>query len=166
MTVQPEQHLPVDAETTELCERLAEVAQRTGRSIATCESLTAGNLAAQMGRAPSSGEWYAGGVIAYRSSVKHSLLHVPDGPVVSEESARAMAHSTATMFGADLTIALTGEAGPDTDEDVPPGTVWVGVVDRGQASADRVEFDGDPADVLAATVHFGVRLLLERAEAS
>ncbi len=165
MTVEPEQHLPVDEETTDLCERLAEVAGRGGRSIATCESLTAGNLAAQLGRAPSSGEWYAGGIVAYRSSVKHSLLHVPDGPVVSEESARTMAHSTATMFGADLTIALTGEAGPETDEDVSPGTVWVGVVDRGQASTERVEFDGDPADVLAATVHSAVRILLERAEA-
>jgi nicotinamide-nucleotide amidase len=166
MTVEPDQHLPVDEETTELCERLAEAAQRGGRSIATCESLTAGNLAAQLGRAPSSGEWFAGGVVAYRASVKHALLHVPSGPVVSEDAARTMAHTTATMFGADLTIALTGEAGPQTDEDVPPGTVWIGVVDRGQASAQRVEFEGDPPDVLAATVHAAVRILLERAEQS
>ncbi|GAA2053798.1 CinA family protein [Williamsia deligens] len=164
MTVEPEQHLPVDSETTDLCEQLAEVAQRTGRSIATCESLTAGNLAAQLGRAPSSGEWYAGGIVAYSPSVKHSLLHVPDGPVVSEDSARAMAHSTATMFGADLTIALTGEAGPDTDEDVPAGTVWIGIVDRGQSSTERTEFDGDPADVLAATVHAAVQLLLRHTQ--
>lgn len=59
----------------------------------------------------------------YSSEVKRSVLHVLDGPIVSEEAARIMARH-GYFDGATLALAVTGEAGPHLQEDVPLGTVW------------------------------------------
>jgi PncC family amidohydrolase len=47
--------------------------------------------------------------------------------VVSEEAAAAMAVGAARVFGADVGFALTGVAGPETQDGQPVGTVWVGL---------------------------------------
>ena len=106
-----------------VCDELAETARRRGVSVATAESLTAGNLAARLGRALSAGSWYHGGIVAYSAEVKHKLLDVAPGPVVSESAARTMSNSIAAMMEADIAIAVTGEAGPQAQEDERPGTV-------------------------------------------
>lgn len=161
MVADPEDRIPADDEVVaRKCEALGDWAEQHHYHLATAESLTAGNLAASLGRASGSGAWFRGGVIAYHPAVKHHLLDVPDGPVVSEPSARAMAASTARLLEADIAIAVTGEAGPDPQEDVPPGTVWFGVYDRGDVRAEHRRFDGEPDEVLAATVSTGLDLLL------
>ncbi|WP_207842004.1 CinA family protein [Williamsia soli] len=165
MIADPEERIPTTSELAQWCEKLAELADQNHRVIATAESLTAGNLAAELGRATNSGDWYCGGIVAYRKEVKHDVLDVPDGPVVSEAAARAMARSTATLLGADLAVAVTGEAGPETQEDVPPGTVWFGVYDNGSVETLHRVFDGDPEQVLASTIAASVDLLIRHAQA-
>ncbi|MDV6230078.1 CinA family protein [Rhodococcus cercidiphylli] len=160
MNVDPEQRLPTEAEVSAICGKIAELAETYDVPIGTAESLTAGNLAAMLGKAPSSGNWYRGGIVAYHESVKHTLLEVPDGPVVSERAAVAMARSTASLIGAELTIAVTGEAGPDAQENQPPGTVWAAVFDRGEVSAECKHFDGEPEEILARTLAFSLDTLL------
>jgi nicotinamide-nucleotide amidase len=166
MITDPDDRIPTEEEVQDLCEELAKLAGERGLTIATAESLTAGNLASQLGRATSSGDWYCGGVIAYRKEVKYSLLQVPEGPVVSREAARAMARSTAELMDANLAVAVTGEAGPEPQEDKEPGTVWFGIYDHGKVDTLSRIFDGDPPDVLAATVAASVQLLVERAHAA
>jgi nicotinamide-nucleotide amidase len=166
MIADPDDRIPTEEEVQDLCEELAKLAGEHSLIIATAESLTAGNLASQLGRATSSGDWYCGGVVAYRKEVKYSLLHVPEGPVVSEDAARAMARSTAEMMGANLAVAITGEAGPEPQEDKEPGTVWFGVYDHGNVDTSKRVFDGDPPDVLAAAVAASVRLLVDRARSA
>lgn len=132
-------------------------------TIATAESLTAGNIAAQLGKAPDAGSWFSGGIVAYNREAKQSVLQVPRGPVVCEDAARVMAHSTATLMGATLALAVTGEAGPDPQEDVPAGTVWFGVVDHGTVETEKQLYSGDPVDIVAATVEHAIRLLVRHA---
>jgi nicotinamide-nucleotide amidase len=163
MNDDPRPELQLDNDLDALCSRLATVVEDRGLTVATAESLTAGNIAAHLGKAPNAGSWFCGGVVAYTRAVKHSVLHVPDGPVVCEDAARVMAHSTATLFGARLALAVTGEAGPDTQENVPPGTVWFGVVDHGTAETDKQVFSGDPEAVVGATVEHAIQLLLRHA---
>ncbi|WP_082518004.1 MULTISPECIES: CinA family protein [unclassified Rhodococcus (in: high G+C Gram-positive bacteria)] len=160
---EPEQRVDTDDDLAEICSEIADLALSRDLRIATAESLTAGNIAANLGRAPSSGTWFRGSVVAYASEDKYTLLQVPRGPVVSEEAATAMASGVASATGANLTVAVTGEAGPETMEDVPPGTVWFGVDDHGTVSAERVVFEGDPKDVLAATIERALRLLRDHA---
>ncbi len=166
MSTDPEQRVPTDEQTdeqdlTSMCEKISDLCLEYDISIATAESLTAGNLAAMFGKAPSSGEWFRGGIVAYDKRVKHSLLKVPEGPVVTEKAAATMARTTSELLGADLTIAVTGEAGPETQENDPPGTVWVGVCDRGTVTTSRERFEGEPPEILAATLAHSVKSLLD-----
>lgn len=160
MHTDPQLRLPTEADISLVCERIAELAETYGVTIGTAESLTAGNLAATLGKAPSSGNWYLGGIVSYHESVKHTLLGVPDGPVVSEQAASAMARATASLIGAELTVAVTGEAGPYSREDQPPGTVWAAVFDRGEVRCECNHFEGEPEEILAQTLSFSVDTLL------
>jgi len=163
MSDDPRPELLVDTNVDEMCRQLASVATERGLTVSTAESLTAGNIAARLGKAPEAGTWFSGGIVAYNREVKQSVLHVPDGPVVSEEAARVMAHSIATLMGTTLALAVTGEAGPQTQEDVAPGTVWFGVVDHGRVATEKRIFSGDPEAVLAHTIEHAIRLLVQHA---
>ena len=75
--------------------------------------------------------------------MKFDLLGVPVGPVVSEDAAVAMARG-ARATGADVGLGITGVAGPDEQEGVAPGTIFVGLAlpdggdrDPGAAPAGR-----------------------------
>ena len=61
-----------------------------------------------MARASGASEWFRGGIVAYSRAVKHDLLDVPRGPVVSEAAAVAMAGGACRLLGADVAIAVTG----------------------------------------------------------
>jgi len=163
MSDDPRPELLVDTNVDEMCRQLASVATERGLTVSTAESLTAGNIAARLGKAPEAGTWFSGGIVAYNREVKQSVLHVPEGPVVSEEAARVMAHSIATLMGTTLALAVTGEAGPQTQEDVAPGTVWFGVVDHGRVETEKRSFSGDPEAVHAHTIEHAIRLLVQHA---
>jgi len=144
-----------------LAEKISDLAQKAGRSVATAESLTGGHISSLLGAAPSSSDWFRGAVVAYSSEVKHDLLRVPPGPVVSEPAARSMAATTATLLGADIVVAVTGAAGPDGQDGQDPGTVWFGLFDRGAVRAVRKTFPGDPTEVVESTAEHALELLIE-----
>jgi nicotinamide-nucleotide amidase len=92
------------------------------------ESLTGGLVASRLVGVPGASDWFRGSVVSYASDVKFSVLGVPEGPVVTEDAARAMASGACRVLRADVGLALTGVAGPDEQEGVAPGTVIVGLV--------------------------------------
>ncbi|HXQ59290.1 MAG TPA: competence/damage-inducible protein A [Acidimicrobiales bacterium] len=96
-------------------------------SLGLAESLTGGLVASRLVAIPGASDWFRGSVVSYASDVKHDVLGVPAGPVVSADSARAMAEGARRVLGADVGLALTGVAGPDAQEGRPPGTVFVGL---------------------------------------
>ncbi|MFZ2527959.1 MAG: CinA family protein [Rhodococcus sp. (in: high G+C Gram-positive bacteria)] len=149
----------------ELVERLADLTTGRGYTVACAESLTSGSIAARLGAGPNSSAWFRGGIVAYARSVKHGLLEVPDGPVVCEAAARAMADTTARLLDADLVVAVTGVGGPDPQDGRPPGTVCFATTGTGDTRYEEHHFDGDPEDVLAQTVRRALELLVERASA-
>jgi nicotinamide-nucleotide amidase len=91
------------------------------------ESLTGGLIGARLVNVPGSSQWFRGCVVAYDSEVKRSILGVPPGPVVSAEAAEAMARGARSALGSDVGLGITGVAGPESQEDVRPGTVFVGI---------------------------------------
>ena len=122
---------------------LDELAAR-GLTVAVAESLTGGYVAGRLCAAPGASDVFRGGVIAYQLDVKHDLLDVPDGPVVTEETAVTMARSVRQRLEADVGLATTGVAGPDELEGKPVGTVCLGVSMAG--------VDGGPPHEVSATV--------------
>jgi nicotinamide-nucleotide amidase len=132
----------IDDETMEHAVATGLVAR--GLTLAVAESLTGGLVASRLVNVPGASDWFRGGVVSYAADVKTSVLGVPDGPVVSAETAAAMATGVRDLLGADVGLGVTGVAGPDALEGQPPGTVWFGaVVGDAEPVTVRVTLPGD-----------------------
>lgn len=138
--------------------------KRGGRTLAVAESLTGGLVAGAFARASGSSEWFRGGIVAYSSSVKHDLLDVPPGPVVSETAAEAMAAGAGRLLRADVALAVTGVGGPDSQDGERPGTVWVATWPASLGGAVRLRLSGSPESICAQACAQTVRILRERLE--
>lgn len=114
-----------------------------GLTVAVAESFTGGLVASRMVAIPGASDWFRGGVVAYASDVKHTLLGVPEGPVVSEAAAKAMADGVRRRLGADIGLSTTGVAGPTEQEGQPPGTVWLGLALGVDVDAIQIRLPGD-----------------------
>ena len=131
----------VDDETMEAA--VARLLIDAGLSLGLAESLTGGLVGARLTAVPGASDWFRGSIVAYDSAVKHRLLGVPDGPVVSEQAALAMATGSAKVLAADVGLGVTGVAGPTEQDGQPVGTVWMGLAMDGEADAVRVQLPGD-----------------------
>jgi nicotinamide-nucleotide amidase len=134
----------IDDEAIE--DAVARVLVAGGLTLGLAESLTGGLAASRLVNVPGASRWFRGSVVSYASEVKYRVLGVPEGPVVSEDAARAMADGARSVLGADVGLSMTGVAGPDPQDDQPPGTVFVGLSRPGhetQAFAFTVPGDRD-----------------------
>jgi nicotinamide-nucleotide amidase len=115
-----------------------------GWTIGLAESVTGGLVASRIVSVAGASEWFTGSIVSYASAVKRSLLGVPEGPVVSAEAAALMASGARGALGSDVGLSTTGVAGPASQDDQPPGTVFVGVAlpDR-EPEGVRVRLPGD-----------------------
>jgi nicotinamide-nucleotide amidase len=118
-----------------------------GLTMATAESVTGGLIASRLTDVPGASDVFRGSVVSYASDVKYDVLGVPDGPVVSAEAAEAMAVGACRVLGADVALAVTGVAGPDEQEGMPVGTVFLAVAEGDQAQSVMVRLPGDRARV-------------------
>lgn len=106
-----------------------------GRTLATAESLTGGQIGSTITSIPGASKVYRGGVISYASDLKVSLVDVPQelldaGGAIQADVALAMAKGVATNLDSDFGLAVTGVAGPAPQDGKAPGTVFVAVVQR------------------------------------
>lgn len=146
-------------------DQLSRTARERGLTIAVAESLTSGLLASHVGKGESAGDWFSGGVVAYRMPVKTHLLGVPDGTdPCSPECATALADGVRALLTADIAVSTTGVGGPDPEDGHEPGTVYLGWATAEGSGAEHLELDGGPEDVLGATVDRALRLLVRLAE--
>ncbi len=140
-------------------ERIAGSAQEARARVAVAESLTSGAIASALGAAPHAAEWFAGGIVAYSSDVKHHLLRVSPGPVVCASAAEEMARGAREMFEATIAVAVTGAGGPAAQDDQPAGTVFIAVASGSGVATSEFRFDGGPGQVVELTVRHALRLL-------
>jgi nicotinamide-nucleotide amidase len=112
-------------------------------TIATAESVSGGLVSARLTGRPGFSGALRGGVVSYASEVKFDVLGVAPGPVINEPTAAAMARGVAELLGADVGVATTGVAGPDSAEGISPGTVCLGVWLDGSAETITIGFPGD-----------------------
>lgn len=146
-------------------DRLSRTARERGLTMAVAESLTSGLLASEVGKGESAGDWFSGGVVAYRMPVKTHLLGVPDGTdPCSAECATALAAGVRALLSADIAVSTTGVGGPDPEDGHAPGTVYLGWATSDGSGADELQLDGGPDDVLSATVHRALLLLTRLVE--
>lgn len=144
-----------------LAARIAREAMARGLTVAAAESLTSGAIASALGKADDASIWFRGAVVAYASEVKFDVLGVRPGPVVCAECAGQMARGARRILGADWAVAVTGAGGPGTEEDQPPGTVFVAVAGPDDVRVTHRLLGGDAADVVDRTVELALEMLLQ-----
>ncbi len=134
----------IDDEAIE--DAVARVLVAGGLTLGLAESLTGGLAASRLVNVPGASAWFRGSVVSYASEVKFEVLGVPEGPVVTEAAARAMADGARRVLGADVGLSMTGVAGPSDQDGQPPGTIVVGLARPGhptEAFSFRVPGDRD-----------------------
>jgi nicotinamide-nucleotide amidase len=155
----------VDDETQALlAKRVGELALARELTVAVAESLTGGMIATALAAAERSSEWFLGSVVAYASQVKHDVLDVPDGPVVSASAASAMARGVRRLLKADVAVAVTGAGGPGGQDGREPGTVFVAFDGGDEHRVLRLELDDEPEVVCATSAAASLRTLIEGLE--
>ena len=132
--------------------------------VACAESLTGGGLARRLTAAPGASDYFIGSAVCYSADAKISVLGVSretiDGPgVVSEACAREMAAGARRIFAADVAIAVTGVAGPESHGGQPPGTVWIALDSGERTHARLLRAPGDREQVERWTEQTALDLL-------
>jgi nicotinamide-nucleotide amidase len=140
-----------------------------GWTLAVAESLTGGALAAEIVSVPGASAALLGAVVAYSTPVKHSLLGVDGellaahGPVHADVALQMAAGVRRVMqvagLSADVGVATTGIAGPESPDGQPVGTVHIAVVTPDTSRNDVFRFDGDRAQIRAWSVEAALDLL-------
>ena len=140
-------------------ETLAYMLRERGLHLVTAESCTGGLIAAACTSIAGSSDWFERGIVCYSNEAKTELLGVPatllaKHGAVSAEVARAMAEGALAHSPADLSLAVTGVAGPSGGTEAKPvGTVWLALARRGEpAQATLLQLKGDRAEVREQTV--------------
>ncbi len=99
--------------------------------LAVMESMTGGLLSSTITDYPSSAKHFIGAIVSYSPDLKVQMgvprEIVEQYGVVSEETARAMAHAVREQMGADYGLGITGVAGPEKQDDKPVGTVHIAI---------------------------------------
>lgn len=133
------------------------------------ESCTGGLLAAHCTALAGSSDWFEAAFVTYTVSAKQRMLGVPESVLqahgaVSEPVARAMAEGALLRSTADVSVAITGVAGPGGGEPMlPVGTVWFAWAERGgtYASTARHQFAGHRDKVRSFAVDVALDGLLQ-----
>jgi nicotinamide-nucleotide amidase len=115
----------VDDDTMESV--VLDVLRTKSLTLGLAESVTGGLVAARLTEIPGASDVLRGSIVSYATEVKQQLLDVPEGPVVSEEAALAMARGAAKVLGSDVTMSLTGVAGPAEQDGMPVGTLCIAI---------------------------------------
>ena len=163
---------PTAAQPSVVAEQLIAELTRRRMTIAVAESLTGGLVAAELVSVPGASAVLRGGVVAYATDLKSSLLGVDvellarTGPI-DPEVARQMAEGVRWRFGrdgvpADIGLATTGVAGPDPQDGHVPGEVWIGLAIGDSVEAHGLTFGGDRAAIRSATVAASLQRVLTR----
>jgi len=145
---------------------LGECLRVNGNMLATAESCTGGLLANTLTDVPGSSGWYAGSVVAYANKVKANVLSVPQDILdahgaVSEPVVLAMAQNVLKVIGAEVSVAISGIAGPTGGTpDKPVGTVWMAWAWPDGSRARLYNFSGDRAAIKDQAVMAAINGLL------
>jgi nicotinamide-nucleotide amidase len=136
-------------------------------TLSVAESATGGLLSQRITSVPGSSNYFLGGFITYSKKMKSDLLGVSEEILeqhgaVSKESAEAMATGARRRTGSTFALSITGEAGPDPSENVPVGTMFVGLADASGAQVVHRQFLGDRARIRVFATQMALDMLRKK----
>ena len=157
-------------ETAGLASRMTRRLRKKGWTISTAESCTGGLLASLITDISGASQWFRQGWVVYSNEAKMRELGVEksafdegDAGAVSHEVAVQMARGARYQSGSDVSIAITGIAGPGGSTiDKEVGRVHVAVIAQDYFLVRRMDFgDNDRLDNKRSFAVFALRLALE-----
>ena len=154
--------------TKELTRQVSTVLIDLGWLLTTAESCTGGNLASALCAEKDTASFFGTGVVTFNNEAKHKVLGVNNATLekytaVSSQTVGEMAQGALELADADISIAISGYAGPDGGEDgTPAGTVWFGWSFRGEVTTAVQHFTGECEDVIEKAVRYALSELLRQ----
>jgi len=141
--------------------------RRRGYTLAIAESCTGGLVGHLMTKEPGASEFLIVDAVTYANSAKSRMLGVDEEVIrghgaVSSEVAAAMAEGVKHVSGADISLAITGVAGPGGgSEEKPVGTVFIAVCSPSGLVVKKRHFPGERHHVQTLAAYVGLQLVRE-----
>lgn len=155
---------------TSIAQNLGILLQKKKYYLATAESCTGGWVSQVITSIPGSSQWFDRGFVTYTNEAKQEMIQVPSATLdqfgaVSEETALAMAKGALNNSQAEVSLSITGIAGPEGGtQEKPIGTVWFAWCSKaGKTKTKCCHFSGIREEVRAQAVREalnGIKLLL------
>jgi nicotinamide-nucleotide amidase len=157
----------LDNETLEAA--VGRLLRSSKRTLACAESLTGGLVGGRVTAVAGSSDYYRGGVVAYATEAKATVLGVDHGLLaehgpVSEPVVAAMAEGVLRLFGATVGLATTGVAGPADQDGRTVGTICLGLADDEGTVTEALHVPGDRAQIRAWATTGALDLVRRRVE--
>ncbi len=145
-----------------------------GLTISVCESCTGGLLGSYLSKLPKSSNFFKGGIISYMSQIKEKVLGISkdlieEKGVVSKEVAELMCKNTREIFESDISVSITGLAGPTPgdgkDREKPIGLVYIGLINnKGYKKIQEFLFKGDRESIRKKACESALSMIKESLE--
>lgn len=151
-------------------EELIDALRSKGLRMSAAESCTGGLIGYLITSEPGSSEVFLGSVVTYSNDSKESLLGVSHDTLeshgaVSDLTAREMSLGSTRAYGSDVSVAVTGIAGPGgATPGKPVGLVFISVSDGTRTVVERKQFDGDRQSVREQTAAEAMKMLRDFVE--
>lgn len=151
-----------------LSEQLGAALKKRSLKLSVAESCTGGGLAFAITAVPGSSDWFDCGFVTYSNESKENLLGVPPELLrlhgaVSQPVAEAMSKGALQHSRADISLSITGVAGPGGGtKRTPVGTVWISIAtQKGHCESHRILLKGDRDEIRRSTILYALERLLE-----
>lgn len=151
-----------------IAKQLAEILLARNLYLTTAESCTGGGIAYLLTELPGSSQWFDRGFVTYSNNSKEELLDILEDTLlnhgaVSSETAKAMAEGALKNSHAQVSIAVTGIAGPDGGTtEKPVGTVWFGFSISNKSTQTLLKnFKGDRSHIREQAIHFALETVIQ-----
>lgn len=158
-------HIYTTEEDVTLEKSVVDLALANNLTITCAESCTGGMLSARLINVPGISEVYKSGVVTYSNKAKKKLLGVKKSTLqkygaVSEKTAGEMAKGALLISRADVSVAITGIAGPDGGtEEKPVGLVYVACSVKGKVTVKECRFSGNRNKIRESAVSAALALM-------
>ena len=133
-------------------------------TITTAESCTGGMISSAIVHINGSSKIYKSSFIVYSNEMKSKLLNISNDLIkkngaVSEIIAFNMAKNSLKLLKANLSIAVTGIAGPTGGTfDKPVGLVWIGIGTKEKIITNKYQFNGNRLEIRQKTTYESLKL--------
>ena len=152
---------------TSIEKRIFELFKSHSKTLSLAESCTGGKIASRIVNLSGASQYFKGGLIPYNNNAKESLLNIPRVVIdkfsdVSEEVAMRMAIEVRKKFNSDISLAVTGNAGPlKGNNNEPIGKVFIAVSSENKSFVKEFNFGNHRERIIERAVNKSFEILLK-----